>query len=162
MQFAGFSAGAGFRDSPTYWRQARNLAEAGSGSNTIIGMPITRTTRPGEGSSASPVVACPVEKAIHVIGGKWKLLVLRSLLLNGPQGYNQLLASVAGISAKELTRNLRELGASGLVTRAPHASVRMSGYALTDLGKGLMPTFESLLTWGRELLSTHSTNNSVR
>lgn len=58
----------------------------------------------------SPAVSsCPVERAIHVIGGKWKLLVLRSLLLGGPQRYNDLLASVTGISAKELTRNLKEL-----------------------------------------------------
>jgi DNA-binding HxlR family transcriptional regulator len=88
---------------------------------------------------------CPVEAAIQVIGGKWKLLVLRSLLLNGPQRYNELLKSVTAISQKELTRNLRELGASGLVSAcAPH-------YELTKLGKGLMPMFKKLLTWGTHL-----------
>jgi DNA-binding HxlR family transcriptional regulator len=91
-----------------------------------------------------PVTECPVERAIHVIGGKWKLLILRSLLLNGPQRYNELLASVAGISAKELTRNLSELCASGLITQGPP-------YALTPLGEGLMPTFQSLLTWGKKI-----------
>jgi len=40
-------------------------------------------------------------------------VVLRSLLLNGAQRYNELLATVSGISAKELTRNLGELGDSG-------------------------------------------------
>ncbi len=63
---------------------------------------------------AKAVQVCPVEEAIRVIGGKWKLLVLRSLLLNGPQRYNELLASVTAISAKELTRNVRELEASGV------------------------------------------------
>src|SRR5579859_4387856 len=98
-------------------------------------MPIVRNAKPVNGSASTPVAACPVEKAIHVIGGKWKLLVLRSLPLNGPQGYNQLLASVTGISAKELTRNLRELEASCLVTRAPGGSVRTSQYTLTESGK---------------------------
>src|SRR6516225_12413237 len=97
--------------------------------------------------SVSPVTACPVEQAIHVVGGKWKLLVLRSLLLNGPQGYNRLLESVTGISAKELTRNLSELTARGLVTRSASASARSAPYELTRLGKGLMPTFNSLLKW---------------
>jgi DNA-binding HxlR family transcriptional regulator len=91
---------------------------------------------------AKAVVTCPVEEAIRVIGGKWKLLVLRSLLLNGAQRYNELLKTVTGISQKELTRNLKELTSAGLVT---------GGYELTKLGAGLMPTFKKLLTWGTHL-----------
>jgi DNA-binding HxlR family transcriptional regulator len=97
-----------------------------------------------------PVPDCPVEKAINIIGGKWKMLVLRSLLLNGPQRYNDLLISVTGISPKELTRNLRDLTASGLiVSRAS----RDLPYALTPLGAGLLPVFKRLLPWGRRLVS---------
>jgi DNA-binding HxlR family transcriptional regulator len=125
-------------------------------------MAITRTTKAAKGSSSSPVFACPVEKAIHVIGGKWKLLLLRSLLLNGPQGYNQLLTSVTGISSKELTRNLGELVAAGLVTRLADESARTVQYAPTRLGKGLMPTFKCLLTWGQKLPPKDSTHISVR
>ena len=99
------------------------------------------------------VAPCPVEQAIHVIGGKWKLLILRSLLLNGPQRYNELLGTVTAISQKELTRNLRELTGSSLVTRDSPAAQ----YQLTKLGKGLMPTFKKLLTWGTKL-----THNPVR
>jgi DNA-binding HxlR family transcriptional regulator len=116
----------------------------------------------GKSSSAIPVIACPVEKAIHVIGGKWKLLVLRSLILNGSQGYNQLLASVTGISAKELTRNLGALADSGLVTRSLGEAERTTRYELTQTGMGLMPTFESLLAWGQGLPFFEATNNSVR
>jgi len=100
-----------------------------------------------------PLQPCPVEQAIQVIGGKWKLLLLRSLLLNGPQRYNELLASVTAISAKELTRNLRELTAAGLVTQAPGRLDRTTPYTLTELGESLMPIFKSMLTWGRKLLS---------
>jgi DNA-binding HxlR family transcriptional regulator len=113
-------------------------------------------------TSIAVVTACPVERAIHVIGGKWKLLLLRSLLLNGPQGYNELLASVHGISAKELTRNLGELAAAGLVARGPVGQGAASqgqvepaataAYSLTEAGQGLMPTFESLLVWGQKAL----------
>jgi hypothetical protein len=46
-----------------------------------------------------------------------KLLVLRSLFLGGAQRFNSLLHSVDGISAKELTRNLRELENAGIVER---------------------------------------------
>ena len=108
----------------------------------------TRTTRP------SPLPECPVERAITVIGGKWKLLVLRSLLLNGPQRYNDLLVSVTAISPKELTRNLRELTRAGLVME--HTD-RGQPYMLTALGSGLMPVFKRLLPWGRRLIDVPTT-----
>lgn len=95
---------------------------------------------------------CPVEEAIKVIGGKWKLLVLRSLLLNGSQRYNELLSTVTAISQKELTRNLRELTAAGLVAR-DEGNSRIARYELTSLGAGLMPTFRTLLSWGTALLA---------
>jgi DNA-binding HxlR family transcriptional regulator len=101
---------------------------------------VTRTVEP-----------CPVEAAIQIVGGKWKLLVLRSLLLNGPQRYNELLATVTPISQKELTRNLRELTRAGLLAHDSGAS-RIARYQLTKLGEGLMPTFKTLLTWGKQLL----------
>src|ERR1700723_4428466 len=91
--------------------------------------------------NTSSITQCPVEEAIRIIGGKWKLLILRSLLLNGPQRYNELLTTVTAISQKELTRNLRELTRAGLLARDSGMS-RTAGYHLTKLGNGLMPTFK--------------------
>ncbi|MGA2850613.1 MAG: helix-turn-helix domain-containing protein [Terracidiphilus sp.] len=93
---------------------------------------------------------CPVESAIQIIGGKWKLLVLRSILLNGPQRYNQLLTTVTDISPKELTRNLRELVEAGILSREV-GERKIAHYMPTKLGEGLMPTFTSLLSWGQNL-----------
>ena len=90
-----------------------------------------------------------------MIGGKWKLLVLRSLLLNGPQRYSELAHSVTAISQKELTRNLRELAEARLLaTDIPDK--RKARYCLTPLGMGLMPIFESMLTWGRQMQTARS------
>jgi DNA-binding HxlR family transcriptional regulator len=105
---------------------------------------------------AQVVAQCPVEEAIRIIGSKWKLLVLRSLLLNGPQRYNELLRSVTAISQKELTRNLRELSKAGLVSQCQETN-RVTRYDLTKLGKGLLPTFKRLLTWGTRLLASQRT-----
>jgi DNA-binding HxlR family transcriptional regulator len=104
---------------------------------------------------ANALTPCPVEEAIQIVGGKWKLLVLRSLLLNGPQRHNELLRTVSSISQKELTRNLRELTDAGLVARDSAAS-RTGEYHLTKLGRGLMPTFRKLLDWGTKLLASRS------
>jgi DNA-binding HxlR family transcriptional regulator len=99
------------------------------------------------------VEKCPVEEAIRIIGGKWKLLILRSLLLNGPQRYNVLLRTVTAISPKELTRNLRALTNAGLVAR-PSGTGPNVRYELTNLGNGLMPTFKKLLIWGKKLAAS--------
>jgi DNA-binding HxlR family transcriptional regulator len=111
---------------------------------------------------AKAVLPCPVEEAIQIIGGKWKLLVLRSLLLNGPQRYNELLTTVAPISQKELTRNLRELTNAGLVALQDVGTTRVARYDLTKLGKGLMPTFKTLLTWGTKLLTSRQAATHIQ
>jgi DNA-binding HxlR family transcriptional regulator len=66
-----------------------------------------------ESTDGAMTVVCPLDRAIRVIGGKWKMLVLRSLFVVGPQRYNSFLRTVPGISPKELTRNLRELEHAG-------------------------------------------------
>ncbi len=119
-----------------------------------------RKTSQTKTETAAVVTACPVEQTIQVIGGKWKLLLLRSLLLNGPQGYNELLASVTDISAKELTRNLKELRAVGLVMQSDKGSARITPYLLTKESKRLMPIFKSMLVWGTKVLP--ATNIPVR
>ena len=105
------------------------------------------------GDEGGETVRCPLELAIRVIGGKWKMLVLRSLFLAGAQRYNHFLKSVPGISPKELTRNLRELERAGLVARARCDGERpdIEVYALTETGSGLLPAFKALGTFGERL-----------
>ena len=95
-------------------------------------------------------VQCPVERAIHAIGGRWKMLLLRTLMLDGAQRYNELLRVVAGISPKELTRNLRELEAFGLVARES-GGPQKARYSLTATGQQLGPAFELLIPFGEAL-----------
>ena len=52
---------------------------------------------------------CPVEGAIELVGGKWRLLILRCLISDGPQRFNALDRALPGISHKVLTENLRDL-----------------------------------------------------
>lgn len=89
---------------------------------------------------------CPLDLAIRIVGGKWKLLVLRALFLSGGQRYNGLLRAIPDISPKELTRNLRELETAGLAL-----SKGSDGYALTSLGLQLEPTLRHLGMFGRAL-----------
>lgn len=94
---------------------------------------------------AESVKPCSVEQAIGIVGGKWKLYIIRVLLVSGPQRYNHLLAAVGGISPKVLTENLRALEHSGVITRIETQGVRV--YSLTPTGQRLHPILRAMGEW---------------
>ncbi len=59
---------------------------------------------------------CPVATAVSLIGGKWKLLILRNLK-ERPWRFNELQRSIDGISQKVLTDSLRQMMSDGLAYR---------------------------------------------
>jgi DNA-binding HxlR family transcriptional regulator len=85
--------------------------------------------------------------AVELIGRRWTGAII-SLLLVGPQCFNEMLTAVPGLSDRLLTERLRELESEGLVRRnvIPGPPVRVS-YALTEAGIGLKPVIESLSRW---------------
>ncbi len=92
--------------------------------------------------------ACPVATIVTLVGNKWKLLIIRSLL-GGTQRFNALRRAIPGISQKVLTDNLRELEHDELIVRKVYAVVppRVE-YSLSELGKTLKPVFDSMSAWG--------------
>ena len=67
-------------------------------------------------------VNCPVETTIAAIGGRWKVLVIHHLL-EGKQRFGELTRLLGGISARTLTRQLRELEQSGVIARHVHHQI---------------------------------------
>jgi DNA-binding HxlR family transcriptional regulator len=93
-------------------------------------------------------VACSVEVALDVIGGRWKGVVLYHLL-GGVKRFNELRRLVPGVTQRMLTRQLRELEAHGLVQRTVYPVVPPKvEYQLTDLGLTLKPLLTELRSWG--------------
>lgn len=93
--------------------------------------------------------ACPVETCVSLIGSKWRLLIMRDLLLNGSMRFKELQRSIGGVSQKVLTSNLRDMEEAGLVIRRVYAEVppRVE-YSLTKTGKSLKPIIDAMWTWG--------------
>src|SRR3954465_9294897 len=91
--------------------------------------------------------ACPTRHVMETIGGKWSALLVHALA-DGPRRHGQLRTRVAGISQKMLTQTLRQLERDGLVTRTVTAQVPVRvDYALTPLGRTLVPVLGALKTW---------------
>ncbi len=91
---------------------------------------------------------CPVATTVSLIGNKWKLLILRNLLVR-PWRFNELHKSLDGISQKVLTESLRQMEADGIITRTvyPEVPPRVE-YALSKLGESMRPILDSMQTWG--------------
>jgi DNA-binding HxlR family transcriptional regulator len=91
---------------------------------------------------------CPVATTVSLIGNKWKLLIIRNLLVR-PWRFNELQKSLEGISQKVLTDNLRALEKDGLILRTvyPEVPPRVE-YSLTELGESMRPILESMQAWG--------------
>ncbi|WP_302294960.1 winged helix-turn-helix transcriptional regulator [Pyramidobacter piscolens] len=66
--------------------------------------------------------ACPVETTLKLIGDKWNVLILRDLFL-GTKRFSELKRSLAGVSQKVLTSQLRGMEEAGLVSRAVYPEV---------------------------------------
>ena len=91
---------------------------------------------------------CPVATTVALIGNKWKLLIIRNLLVR-PWRFNELHKSLDGISQKVLTESLRQMEADGIITRTvyPEVPPRVE-YALSELGESMRPILMSMQDWG--------------
>ena len=98
-------------------------------------------------SAACP--ACPVESTLTLISDKWKVLILRDLM-PGTKRFGELKKSIGTVTQKVLTAQLRQMEASGLLTRTVYAEVppRVE-YTLTDLGRSLRPVLDAMEAWGK-------------
>ncbi|MFF3753074.1 winged helix-turn-helix transcriptional regulator [Streptomyces sp. NPDC002018] len=92
---------------------------------------------------------CAIEFAMEVLGGRWKMAILKQLV-SGTHRFGELRRALPTITQRMLTRQLRELEADGLVTRTVYREVppRVE-YTLTDVGHSLDAITEQLDKWGR-------------
>lgn len=98
---------------------------------------------------------CPVETAVNMIGGKWKILIIARLAHFGTQRFGHLNRMIADVSERVLTRQLRELEKDGLVCRQVYAEVppRVE-YSLSKDGKMLIPILDLLAEWGGKQMAS--------
>src|SRR6476469_4336347 len=93
------------------------------------------------------VVGCPVETAIEIIGGRWKVLILQELFV-GTRRFSELHRALRGVSHRTLTQQLRELETHGIVHRKVHRQIPPKvEYSLTPVGETLKPVINVMHDW---------------
>ncbi|MFC0525621.1 winged helix-turn-helix transcriptional regulator [Pontibacillus salicampi] len=90
----------------------------------------------------------PVEAALEVIGGKWKVVILCHLI-ERTRRTNELKRMMPGITQKMLTQQLRELEEDGIVARTIYNQVPPKvEYSLTEYGWSLKEILDLMCAWG--------------
>ena len=90
----------------------------------------------------------PIERALGVISGRWKAVII-DVLLSGPKRICELEKHIPSLTQKVLIQQLRALEEHGLVYRKASADDKHSvDYGLTPLGLSLESLIVQLQRWG--------------
>ncbi len=98
---------------------------------------------------------CPYyRQAVELIGRRWTGTILRALL-NDVERFNDLAATIPGISDRMLSERLKELEVEGLVVRSvfPETPVRIE-YHLTEKGRDLGAVMDAVSDWAHQWLAS--------
>ncbi|HYX35444.1 MAG TPA: helix-turn-helix domain-containing protein [Oligoflexus sp.] len=89
-----------------------------------------------------------IRRALAIIGGKWKVLILWFLATHRVLRFGELRRKLSGISQHSLTSQLRELEESGLVQRVAYPEVPLRvEYSLTPEGLDLGEVYRAVFNW---------------
>jgi len=99
-------------------------------------------------STQKKIATTSMDIAFHVIGGKWKMLILYTLL-ERPMRTGELRKKLPEISERILIRQLKELEKEQLLARQVYPTVPPKvEYQVTVYGKTLEPIIQALSAWG--------------
>ncbi len=96
---------------------------------------------------------CAPRRILVLFATKWTSMILHTLHARhaGVARTGVLLRSLPGISKKMLTQTLREMEASGLISRHVQGTIPPAvEYRLTPLGERFVEPVEMLYAWGRD------------
>jgi DNA-binding HxlR family transcriptional regulator len=103
-------------------------------------------------------LTCEVETTLKIIGGRWKVLIIRELMA-GIKRFGELQRSLPGITQKMLTQQLREMEEDGIIHREVYPQIPPKvEYSLTPLGETLQPILYAMHEWAVQRFA--QTNNN--
>lgn len=97
-----------------------------------------------------PIPASPMERAVSLIGNKWKLLILQLLMSRQlPWHLTELKTSIVGIDQTVLKVTLQSMEKDGLITSKTYRDLppRIE-FFLSEQGESLRPVIEAMEAWG--------------
>ncbi len=93
---------------------------------------------------------CPVDAAMAVIEGRWKTSILCLLARSEGMRFTDLQKSIGNVTARILTKQLRELEDDGMIYRDSPEGKSTGIYRITEKGLSICPILLDLAKWGAE------------
>jgi DNA-binding HxlR family transcriptional regulator len=91
-----------------------------------------------------------IRDALYVLNGKWKLPLIFTLI-DKPMRFNEIQATVAGITPKILSKELKDLEINGFVTRLVYPTTPVTViYQSTAYSGTLKSVLNELKQWGKQ------------
>lgn len=90
---------------------------------------------------------CPIASALDVVGDKWTLVVIRSMML-GARSFQDFHRAPEKIATNILADRLQRLRAWGLIEETQARPGARGGYRLTPAGADLLPLLQAAARWG--------------
>lgn len=93
----------------------------------------------------------PIRDALEIFSGKWKIPIITALNFYETCGFKELEGIVEGISPKMLSKELKFLEESLLITREVENTRPVTvRYSITEYGKTCESVMTVLYSWGSE------------
>ena len=97
---------------------------------------------------------CPVKATLEVIGGKYKIMIIYHLLIQGTLRFSEIQRLIPEATPRMLTTRIRELEEFGIIHRELYPEVPpKTEYSLTELGQSLTLVMDALREWGEQNLN---------
>jgi DNA-binding HxlR family transcriptional regulator len=104
---------------------------------------------PGHDHAACTGFLLSFRDALDIVGGKWKSVILLGLGYKGTMRFGELQRVNKGITAKTLSKELKDLEANGLVKRTVLDTMPVTVmYGITPYGRTLEAVLNGLRLWG--------------
>lgn len=116
-------------------------------------------------SGSSGIIAvdpCPVELAAQIIGQKWTLQIVKTLLDRPARRFCELQEELGGVNPGTLSSRLKMLEEEGLIRRVqvsaipPHVE-----YSLTTMGSQLQEVIRAVSQWSRAWLCNPDRHEAI-
>ena len=89
-----------------------------------------------------------INDALDIIRGKWKIQIITTLRF-GKRRFKELQREISGITARMLSKELRDLEMNQLVIRTVHNTIPVTvEYSLSEYGQTLDKVIDELRVWG--------------
>lgn len=104
------------------------------------------------------IEGCPLRTVMDRFGDKWSVLILLTLGDAGILRFNELADNIEDVSQKMLSKTLRRLEETGLVSRTLYTEIppRVE-YQLTEMGQSLLPLITQLVKWSEDHIDAINT-----